>query len=97
MSQLRPTGFVDRLAERGLIDRWGFLCFAFGGAVFILLLKSVDVNTVLVSIGAAAAMLAYAILVQRSPMQYWCSAPGVDGYAPIKLATIATTSGLSIR
>jgi hypothetical protein len=66
MSQLRPTGFVDRLAERGLIDRWGFLSFALGGAAFILLLKLINANTVFVAVGAAALMVIYAIVVQRS-------------------------------
>lgn len=66
MSQSQPTGFVDRLAERGLIDRWGFLSFAFGGAVLILLAKSLQANASVVAAGAVAAMTAYALVVQRS-------------------------------
>ncbi|TAL34958.1 MAG: hypothetical protein EPN98_07830 [Phenylobacterium sp.] len=66
MSQSHPTGFVDRLAERGLIDRWGFLSFAFGGAVLILLAKSLQANAAVVAAGAVAAMTAYALVVQRS-------------------------------
>lgn len=66
MSKSQPTGFVDRLAERGLIDRWGFLSFAFGGAVLILLAKSLQANASVVAAGAVAAMTAYALVVQRS-------------------------------
>jgi hypothetical protein len=66
MSQSQPTGFVDRLAERGLIDRWGFLTFALGGAVLILLSKSLQASATLIAAGAVAAMIAYALVVQRS-------------------------------
>lgn len=60
------SGLVDRLAERGLIDRWGFLLFAFGGAAAILLAKSIRADAVVVALGAALAMVAYAAVVQRS-------------------------------
>ncbi|RYF50796.1 MAG: hypothetical protein EOO27_31115, partial [Comamonadaceae bacterium] len=45
------------LEERGWIDRWGFLLFAFGGAASILIAKAA---------GAAIAMVAYAFVVQTS-------------------------------
>lgn len=58
--------FVDRLAERGLIDRFGFLSFAFGGALLIILAKALGVNAIVVAILAVAAIGAYAALVQSS-------------------------------
>jgi hypothetical protein len=58
--------FVDRLVERGLVDRFGFLCFAFAGAALIVLAKAMGVPAVLVAVFAAAAIVAYAILVQRT-------------------------------
>lgn len=58
--------FVDRLRERGAIDRVGFLGFALGGAVLIFIAKSVNMNSVLVAGLAAAAILSYAFLVQRT-------------------------------
>lgn len=58
--------FVDRLAERGLIDRFGFLCFAFGGAALIILAKAIGVNAVVVALLAAGAIVAYAVMVQSS-------------------------------
>jgi hypothetical protein len=58
--------FVDRLAERGLIDRFGFLCFAFGGAALIVLAKAFGVPALFVAVFAAGAIVAYAVLVQRT-------------------------------
>lgn len=58
--------FVDRLSERGLIDRYGFLCFAFGGAILIILAKKLGVAATMVAILAAAAIFAYAAMVQTS-------------------------------
>lgn len=57
---------VDRLVERGWIDRWGFIGFAFGGAVLIIFAKAFNVDPVWVAIGAAGAIVLYAVIVQRS-------------------------------
>ena len=59
-------GLVDRLAERGLIDRYGFLSFAFGGALLIILAKAIGVGATIVAILAVSAIVAYAMLVQVS-------------------------------
>jgi hypothetical protein len=56
----------DVLEERGWIDRWGFLLFAFGGAAGILMAKVVGLAAVPVAAGAAVAMVAYAFVVQTS-------------------------------
>lgn len=58
------THLVDRLDERGLIDRWGFLIFALGGAIGILVAKSTGLPPVLVAAAAAVTMVLYAALVQ---------------------------------
>lgn len=55
---------VDRLAERGLIDRWGFMVFALGGAGAILIAKSAGLPPVLVAAAAAITMVLYATVVQ---------------------------------
>jgi hypothetical protein len=55
---------VDRLAERGLIDRWGFMVFALGGAGAILIAKSTGLPPVLVAAAAAITMVFYAAVVQ---------------------------------
>lgn len=60
------SGLVDRLNDRGAVDRWGFLLFAFVGSGAILVAKSVQANTVLVAIGAVVAMASYAALVQSA-------------------------------
>lgn len=63
----RPMlSIIDRLADRGLIDRYGFLCFAFGGAALIVLAKALGVAALLVAVFAAGAIVAYAVLVQRT-------------------------------
>jgi len=54
------------LEDRGWIDRWGFLLFAFGGATGILLAKTFGVTAIPVAAGAAAAMVGYAVVVQTS-------------------------------
>jgi len=58
------TGLIDRLAERGLIDRWGFLAFALGGAGCILVAKHSGLSPVLVAAAAAIAMVLYAAVTQ---------------------------------
>ncbi len=61
------NGFQRNLLEdRGWIDRWGFLLFAFGGAAGILLAKTFGVTAIPVAAGAAAAMVGYAAVVQTS-------------------------------
>lgn len=57
---------VDRLVERGWIDRWGFIIFAFGGASGIVFAKALQAHSVVVAIGAALLIVAYAAIVQRS-------------------------------
>lgn len=62
--QSSRTGLIDRLAERGLIDRWGFLAFALGGAGCILIAKHSGLSPVLVAAAAAIAMVLYAAVTQ---------------------------------
>ncbi|HEX8553284.1 MAG TPA: hypothetical protein VF695_01130 [Sphingomonas sp.] len=54
------------LEERGWIDRWGFLLFAFGGAAGILIAKAAGLTAIPVAAGAAIAMVGYAFVVQTS-------------------------------
>ncbi|UZW57656.1 hypothetical protein NUH86_18960 [Sphingobium sp. JS3065] len=56
----------DLLEERGWIDRWGFLLFAFGGAAAILIVKYLGISPIIVAAGAAIAMLGYAYVVQTT-------------------------------
>jgi len=58
--------FVDRLLERGWIDRWGFLGFSFGGSLLIILAKVLAISSLAVAAGAAGAIVIYALIVQRS-------------------------------
>jgi hypothetical protein len=63
----RPSlSIVDRLADRGLIDRYGFLTFAFGGAALIVVAKALGVPALMVAVLAAAAIVGYAVLIQRT-------------------------------
>jgi hypothetical protein len=62
----RTRSLVDRLQERGLIDRSGFLLFALLGALGIIVAKQQNVPAVWVAVGAVASMFAYAYVVQRS-------------------------------
>ena len=63
----RPKlSIADRLSERGLIDRFGFLSFAFGGAAAIVLAKASGVQALTVAVVAAASIVAYAVIVQRT-------------------------------
>lgn len=63
----RPSlSIVDRLADRGLIDRYGFLTFAFGGAALIVVAKALGAPALMVAILAAAAIVGYAVLIQRT-------------------------------
>lgn len=54
---------IDRLQERGLIDRWGFTFFAGVGSIIILTAKWWNLNPLIVAVGAIALMLLYAIIV----------------------------------
>jgi ABC-type transporter Mla subunit MlaD len=58
-----PIGLIDRLEERGFIDRWGFVFFAFVGSILIVLAKQFGAAAVLVTVGAVASLLIYAWLV----------------------------------
>lgn len=63
----RPSlSIVDRLADRGLIDRYGFLTFAFGGAALIVVAKALGVPALMVAVLAAASIVGYAVLIQRT-------------------------------
>ena len=62
----REDHLVDRLAERGLVDRWGFLLFALGGAAAILVAKAFGVAAIIVAAGAAITMVLYAAIVQTA-------------------------------
>jgi hypothetical protein len=59
-----PIRLIDRLEERGLIDRWGFVSFAFAGSIAIILAKHLEAGAVAVAVGAVLLLLAYAWLVQ---------------------------------
>lgn len=56
----------DRLTDRGLIDQYGFLTFAGGGSLFIVVAKILGVPALLVAIAALCIIIAYAFIVQRS-------------------------------
>lgn len=56
----------DILEDRSWIDRWGFLLFAFGGGAAILVAKTIGLAAIPVAAFAAAAMVAYAYIVQSS-------------------------------
>lgn len=56
----------DVLEDRSWIDRWGFLLFAFGGGAAILVAKSIGLAAIPVAAFAAAAMVAYAYIVQAT-------------------------------
>src|SRR3954471_7408763 len=60
------NSLVDRLKERGFVDRWGFLSFAGVGALLILLAKHSGGNPVHIALVAAGAMLLYAVMVYRT-------------------------------
>jgi methyl-accepting chemotaxis protein len=62
MTEYEPR-LIDRLQERGLIDRYGFLFFASVGAVAILAAKHFSAATEWVAIGAIALMILYALIV----------------------------------
>ena len=54
---------IDRLQERGLIDRWGFMAFAGVGSVLVFASKRLNVPAIFVAIGAVGLIVVYAILV----------------------------------
>jgi len=62
----RFVPFIDRLNERGWVDRMGFLAFGAAGAAGIVLGKWLGVSPILVAVGSAAFMLLYACLVEWS-------------------------------
>lgn len=58
-----PLWLIDRLEERGFVDRWGFVTFAFVGSVLIVLAKHLGAGAVAVAVGAVLLLLIYAWLV----------------------------------
>lgn len=54
---------IDRLQERGLIDRWGFMAFAGIGSILILAAKAFEAPAWAVAFGAIGLIFAYAIIV----------------------------------
>jgi len=56
----------DVLEDRGWIDRWGFMLFAFGGGAAILIAKALGIAAIPVAAFAAISMVAYAFVVQTS-------------------------------
>ena len=54
---------IDRLQERGLIDRWGFMAFAGVGSLLILAAKRLNQDATYVAIGAVGLIVIYAVLV----------------------------------
>ncbi len=59
-------GWIDRLQDRGFVDQWGFVLFAFAGSVAIVAAKYLEVSATWVVIGAVAVMLLYAAIIARS-------------------------------
>lgn len=55
--------FIDRLQERGLVDRWGFLAFAGLGSAAILAAKYSNAPSWTVAVGAVGLILFYAIII----------------------------------
>jgi cytochrome c556 len=60
MSNLAKT---DRLRDRGFIDQWGFVFFAFVGFAAIVSAKALGADTVWIAVGAIASMLTYAVII----------------------------------
>lgn len=56
-------GLIDRLEERGFVDRWGFVTFAFVGSGLIVLAKYLDAGAFAVAAGAILLLIIYAWLV----------------------------------
>lgn len=63
---MAKIAFRDRLRDRGFIDQWGFIAFAFVGFIGIFLAKSIGVKTNWVAFGAVIAMLTYAVVIGRA-------------------------------
>lgn len=59
----KNLSWIDRLQERGLIDRWGFAAFAVLGSALILIAKSMELPTWQVATAAIALILVYAVIV----------------------------------
>ncbi len=57
---------IDRLKERGFVDRWAFLLFASIGILLILLLKWLELSAVVTATAGAFTLLLYAFIVDRS-------------------------------
>jgi predicted nucleic acid-binding Zn-ribbon protein len=61
-----PLAFVDRLHERGWVDRWAFLLFAFAGIIGIPLAKGIGLSAMAVALGALIVMVLFAAIQDRS-------------------------------
>lgn len=59
----QPIPLIDRLQERGLIDRWGFMAFAGLGSLIILGAKWLNAPAWTVALGAVGLIFAYALIV----------------------------------
>lgn len=59
----RTVPLIDRLQERGLIDRWGFMVFAVIGCLAILAAKLLSTPAWAVALGAVGLLVAYAIVI----------------------------------
>ena len=62
----RKIALVDRLRDRGFVDQWGFVFFAFVGSVAIVAAKYFEVGATYVAVGAIGMMVVYAVLIARS-------------------------------
>ena len=60
------VAIVDRLNERSLIDRWGFMLTAFVGSALIVAAKYFNVASVIVALFACSAIVIYALAVNNS-------------------------------
>lgn len=58
--------FVDRLVDRGLVDKYAFIAFAFGGGALIVLAKAFNAPSIIVTMCAGAAIIVYAFVVHGS-------------------------------
>jgi len=86
------TLFIDRLAERGLIDRWAFLVFAAGGAAAIWLIKAIGVDALLAAAGAVLLMLGYAAIVGTGATKLRADQAGDNCYYLGLIYTLASLS-----
>ena len=63
---MNKTTFTDRLRDRGFVDQWGFVAFAFLGFAAIVSAKALSIEATWVAVGAVAAMFLYALIIARA-------------------------------